>query len=121
ALHDFRTGEAAAFPAALADRPGEPRFDRRRSLVQIVAIHAEPGLKPQRIARTDPRGLHLILVEQLPREALGLVGRDRHLEAVLSRVAGPGYEGGNSADIHLRHAEKRHRPNVVANEARHDV
>src|SRR5690606_16171472 len=87
ALHDFRTGEAAAFPAALADRPGEPRFDRRRSLVQIVAIQAEPGLKPQRIARTEPRGLHLILVEQLPREALGLVGRNRHLEAVLPRVA----------------------------------
>src|SRR5688500_17847593 len=35
-------GKPGLIAAALADRPGETRFDRRRRLVDVVAVEAEP-------------------------------------------------------------------------------
>ena len=39
-------GIAAFLAPALADRPGQPGFDRRRALGDVAAIEAEPGLQP---------------------------------------------------------------------------
>ena len=55
AQNDVGAGETA-FARAGACRCDqvEPGFDRRRGLVDVVAVEAEPGLEPQRIARAEP-------------------------------------------------------------------
>ena len=83
-------GEAALGAAALGDGEAEIGLDRRGGLVDVVAIEAEAGLEPERIARAEPDRLHLRLGEERPGEGLGMVGGDRDLEAVLAGVAGAG-------------------------------
>src|SRR4051794_22061948 len=51
ALDAGRAGEAALLPAPLLDRPGEPRLDRRRGRVDVVAAKAEARLEAERVAR----------------------------------------------------------------------
>src|SRR5215213_9226650 len=45
--------KAAGLAPALLDGPGEARLDRRCRLVDVMAIEAEPGLEPQRVARAE--------------------------------------------------------------------
>ena len=47
--------------AALADHPGQPGLDRRGQLVDVVAVQAQPGLQPQRVARAQAGRRHLRL------------------------------------------------------------
>ena len=61
-------GEAAFGSAPLADRPGEPGLDRARRLVDVVAVEAQPGLEPQRIARAEPDRRDLGLGQQRLRQ-----------------------------------------------------
>ena len=42
------------------------------TLVDVVAIEAEPGFQPQAVAGAEPGGLHLRLVEQQPGQPVGL-------------------------------------------------
>src|SRR6185437_109731 len=72
ALDDRGTGKAAFLAPPLLDRPGEIGLDRRRAFVNIVAVKAEPGFEPQRIARAKSRRRDLGLREQALRELLGL-------------------------------------------------
>src|SRR4051812_21580444 len=52
-LDDISTGEAALCAALLADAPQQHRLDRRRRGVDVMAVEAEPGLQPERIARAE--------------------------------------------------------------------
>jgi hypothetical protein len=51
---------AAAAPYLL-DRPFEIGFHRRGGLVDIVAVKAEPGFEPERIARAEPDRLDMVI------------------------------------------------------------
>ena len=53
-LDALGAGKAALGAPALLDRPGERRLDRIDRLVEFVAVEAEAGLEPQRIARAEP-------------------------------------------------------------------
>ena len=49
-------GEIPVQFAALADRPGQAGLDRAGQFVEVVAIEAQPGLQPQRVARAEAGG-----------------------------------------------------------------
>src|SRR5882724_6526636 len=53
ALDHLGADEAAVAAPTLADRPGECRLDRRGGLIDIVAVEAQAGLEPQRIAGAE--------------------------------------------------------------------
>src|SRR5712671_2117292 len=78
---------AMAISAPLADAPQQPRLDRRRRGVDVMAVEAEAGFEPQRIAGTEPNRLDLRLGEQLARDRLGPVGRRRDLVAIAAGIA----------------------------------
>ena len=85
---DARVAREPAFaPPPLLDRPLEPRLDRARRLVDVVAVEAKARLQPQRVARAEADRLHALLRQQQARQLLGLGGRNRNLEAVLAGVA----------------------------------
>ena len=94
-------GEPALGPAALADGPGQVGLDRRRQLVNVRAIQAQPCLQPQAVTRAQPGGQHVRLGQQKRRQRLGLVRRHRDLEPVLPSVAGAADPGGDAADAGL--------------------
>ena len=62
--------------AALADRPGEAGLDRDGQLVDVVAVEAEPGLEPQRVARTEAGRDHLGEGEQAIGDGLRITTPD---------------------------------------------
>src|SRR5690606_1277676 len=92
-LDDVRSGIASgarpARPARSRDRPREVGLDRRRRLVEIVAVETEPRLETQRVARTEPGGRDIRMREQRARDPLRFTRRHRDLEAVLAGVTGP--------------------------------
>ena len=83
-------GKAALGAPALGDGEAEIGLDRRRGLVDVVAVEAEAGLEPQRIAGAEADRQHLRLGEERAGEGLGMVGLHRDLEAILAGVAGAG-------------------------------
>ena len=82
------SGKAALGAPALRDRPCEPRLDRIGRLVEFVAVEAEAGLQPQRVARAEADRLDLALRQQPARERHGVFGGQRNLKTVLAGVAG---------------------------------
>ena len=82
--------------------PGKPPSSRRRAwmvqaspasigaggAVEVVAVEAEPGLEPQRVAGGQPGERHLRLGQQRLGQFGRPVGGDGDLEAVLAGVAG---------------------------------
>src|SRR5262245_51560609 len=82
---------ACEFALGGLDDPGEPRLERVRGLVDVVAVERVFHLEPQRVARAEPnRGgaVAAALRQERGPELLGLVGGSIELEAVLTRVAG---------------------------------
>ena len=94
--------KAALSAAALLDRPGEASLDGIGGLVEFVAVKAETGLEPQRIARAEADHRDLGLAQQPARESLGLAGGQRNLKTVLAGVAGARDEGVHAAQMNLR-------------------
>src|SRR5690606_22853295 len=92
-------GEAALLAATLADAPGQTRLDRRGRRVDVVAVQAEAGLQPQRIAGAEADRLDVGMRQQPFGDGPGLGRRDRDLEAVLAGVSGAGDEAGHAADV----------------------
>ena len=70
-------GEAALRAPPLRDGEGQVGLDRRRRLVEVVAVERQPGFQPQRIARAEADRLHLRLGEQRARHALRVAWRER--------------------------------------------
>ena len=81
-------GEALLHLAALADRPGEVRFDGRRRFVDVVAVEAEARFEAQAVARAEADGRDVRVGEQHAREGGRDVARDGDFVAVLAGVAG---------------------------------
>ena len=80
--------KAAFGAAALADRPGETRLDRRRRRVDVVAVETEPGFEPQRIPRAEADRLDFRLGEEGAGDAFRAIRADRDFKAVLAGIAG---------------------------------
>ena len=109
--------KAAFGSAALADRPGETRLDRRRRRVDVVAVEAEPGFEPERIARAETDRLDFRLGEQGAGDAFHAIGADRDLKAVLARIAGAGNVAGEPVEPRCRRlheGERRRSPDSAA-------
>ncbi len=89
--HLAGAGEAACPRAAgaphLLDGPVQRGLGGRGGGVDVVAVEAQAGFQPQRIACAEADGLHLGLGQQRARQRLGLGGGHGDLEAVLARVA----------------------------------
>src|SRR5690606_4008985 len=75
ALDALGAGEAALLATALLNRPDEARLHRRGHLVQLMAVEAEAGLQPQRVARTQADRLHDVLRQKQPGQIGRLIGR----------------------------------------------
>src|SRR5262249_41628249 len=75
-----------------ADDPAQIRLERRRRLVDVVAVEAHRRFEPQGVSRAEPArndaGVAAGLEDRLP-DAIGRLRRNKHLETVLARVAGP--------------------------------
>src|SRR5512144_1153843 len=71
--YDLGPGEPALAPAAAAadflDRPGQPRFDRRRALVDIRAVKAQSSLQAKRARRV--RSVQRMDLRATPRQSRG--------------------------------------------------
>src|SRR3546814_582217 len=91
-----------------ADAPGQDRLDRRGRGVDVVAVQAETGLQPQRVAGAEADRLDVGMGQQPLGECLGLGRRDRDLEAVLAGVSGAGDEAGHAADVERAEAHEGH-------------
>src|SRR5690606_5047553 len=46
-------------------RPAEPRLERVRGLVDVVAVERQPRLEPERVARGEPGGLQAVVATGL--------------------------------------------------------
>src|SRR5205085_599319 len=86
--HRLGAGKTAVFAAPLADRPGDTSLDRRRRLVDVVAVEAQPGFEAQRVARAEPDRRDLGLRQQPLGDSDRIAGGERNLEAVLAGIAG---------------------------------
>src|SRR6218665_2473248 len=84
--------------APLLYRPVQRRFGRGGAAVDVVAVQAQAGFQPQRVARPQAYGPDLGLRQQGPRQALGLRCRQRKLEAVLAGVAAAGHQAVTAGD-----------------------
>ena len=69
-------------------RPRESRLQRMMMLVHVVAVEIHAGFQPQRVSRTQPRGLNSLGTQRIPC-LCGFIGRQHHLETILAGVAGP--------------------------------
>src|SRR2546430_758391 len=89
------------------DDPPEPRFERIRRLVDVVAVEGVLHLEPQRVARPEPDQAGSVGAaggqERFP-EPHGLVGGRVELEAVLAGVTRPRDHGRHLADVAAREA-----------------
>jgi len=74
------------------NRPGQTGFDRRRRLVDVVAIQAQAGFQTQGVACAQTGGLDFGLRQQLLGELDGRVSGHRDLEAVFTGIAAAGDE-----------------------------
>src|SRR3989304_5994573 len=83
-----RPSARAPPPRALRDPPSEAALARRRGVVHVVAIQAQPRLEAQRIARAETRRSDAGLRKQQPGEAVRIGRTNRDLETVLARVTG---------------------------------
>src|SRR5712671_3296509 len=54
AQHRHGTGEPAFGVPPFANRPGEPRLDRRRGFIDVMAVETQTGLEAQRVAGAEP-------------------------------------------------------------------
>src|SRR5690606_37361696 len=106
----FGAGEPAFRAPALADRPGKPRLDRRRRLVDVLAVQAQARLEPQRVAGAQASRLDLGLGEQTARQRLHVCGGHRDLEPVLAGVAGAGDQGGHAVEHEEARTHEWHGP-----------
>src|ERR1700680_3468846 len=84
----------ASQEVALAElhHPGEPRLERRRALVDLVAIERHGRLEPQRVAGAEARRHQAVRRaggEQAPPDLRRPFRLEVELEAVLARIAGP--------------------------------
>ena len=70
-------GKPPSRAAPLGDGEGQVGLDRRRGLVEVVAVERQPGLEAQRIARAEADRLHLRLGEQRARDRLGVASPAR--------------------------------------------
>ena len=84
-------------------------LDRIDGFVEFVAVEAEPGLEPERIARAEPDRRNVRLGQQQAREAFGLRRAERNLVAVLAGVAGAGDERLDAADPRRPRRHEGHR------------
>src|SRR5438477_205637 len=80
--------KAAGLAAALLDRPGEPRLDRRGRRVDVVAVQAQPGLEAERVARAEPDRFDVRMGQQAFHDGAQAGGFDGDFEAVLAGIAG---------------------------------
>src|SRR5258706_11307580 len=82
-----RANEVILLPA---DNPAEVRFERRRLVVDVVAVEAHARFEAQRVARAETARNHICrfagLQNRLPHPVRGL-RRDKHFKAVLAGVA----------------------------------
>src|SRR6218665_1239542 len=93
-----RPGARAPAAAHLLYRPVQRCFGRGGAAVDVVAVQAQAGFQPQRVARAQAYGPDLGLRQQGPRQALGLRCRQRKLEAVLAGVAAAGHQAVTAGD-----------------------
>ena len=93
--------KAVRRPPALADGPGKAGFDRGRVGAEIVAVEAEPGFEPERIARPEPDRLDLGLGAEQVGEGDRVFGGDAQLEAVLAGVARTREKDRDAGDLGL--------------------
>ncbi len=89
-------GESVLLAAALGDRPGQARLNRRGGLVNIVSVEAEPGLEPQRIPRAETDRHDVLEIQQGARHLFGSIGGNGDFETVLARIAGPAHMAANA-------------------------
>src|SRR6185369_15535633 len=94
------------------DDPLEPRFERVRRLVDVVALETELRLEAKRVARAEPdrKDAELLSGFEHERPHARRLGRgDEHLVAVLARVAGAREDAAlYAAELALEEAEGRH-------------
>ena len=64
----------AAATAGFLDSPRQPRFDRRRPLIDIRAIKAKAGFQPKRIPRAKSDRCYASICEQFLRDLTSDVG-----------------------------------------------
>ena len=83
----------------LAD-PAQPGFPGRGGVVEFVTVEAHAGLEPQRVARAEATGNHLVIdrAAVLP-QLFGMIGSEINLEAILAGVAGACNEAIHAADF----------------------
>src|SRR5690606_16257087 len=79
--------KAAVGAATLADREAEAGGDRVGVGRKIVPVKRQPRLQPQRIARAEADRLDLDLGAEAAGDRLGMLGRNRELEPVLTGIA----------------------------------
>ena len=107
ALDARGAGEAALGPPPLADRPCQPGLDRRRRLVDVVAVEAEAGLEPQRIAGAEADRLCARIAGQPLPKRRRMIGMHSDLEAVLAGVAGAADVALDAVERHDRRCHER--------------
>ena len=84
--HHQAAGEIPVHLAALADDPGQAGLDRAGEFVEVVAVEAEPGFQPQRIAGAKADGDDLGLGDQRVRQGFGLCRPAREISKPSSPV-----------------------------------
>ncbi len=76
--------------------------------VNVVAIEAEAGFEPQRIAGAEADRLAILMGQQCLDQFLGLVGRNGDFVAILAGIAGAGDNAGSADERHVAHIHEFH-------------
>ena len=97
--HALSARETPFHAAALANAPDQARFNSAGRLINVTAVKAKPGFKPQRIPRTKPRRHHARQRQQAARKGLRLIGRDRDFNAIFPGIAAAGDDGLHPTNI----------------------
>ena len=85
-------GACAAAAPHFLDGPVQAGLDGGGGRVDVVAIQAQAGLQPQRVARAQADGLDLGLGQQGAGQGVGLCGGHRHFKTVFAGVAAAGHK-----------------------------
>src|ERR1043165_1734739 len=113
ALQDVAAVEVAFFDL---DDPAEVGLERRRGLVDVVAVEGHFRLEAQRVARAEAARLDVAGLDELAEDPLRLRRREVELEAVLAGVAGAGDDGIDAVDVAAREAVVLDRTEVDVDE-----
>jgi len=102
------SGKAAFGAPAPTDRPGETRLDGIGRFVDVLAIEAQPGLQPQRVARAEADRRDILLFEKTRRKCFRRCDGRGNFEAVFARIARAGDAKAGAVDIEGPPRHERH-------------